>query len=155
MSWAGPKCRHPSQFMYCCDSWLPWKFCLSGCCLDTDLHNLYLGSDLIICGRFPWKAPTSTNRGDWCLGGEAYNKMDMAPKASSLGSWYIWRRCCWSYGSSRFEGLHLRCCIHRYLEWRGVLLVNSSTCMGSPLCMNPLVVPMPHADHVGVTNLWG
>jgi hypothetical protein len=42
MSWGGPKCRHRSQqFMYCCDSWLPWKFCLSGCCLDTDLGKLW------------------------------------------------------------------------------------------------------------------
>jgi hypothetical protein len=55
------KCRHHSQqFMYCRDCWLPRKFCL-GCCLDTDLRNSYLGSDLVICGRFPWKVPTSTN----------------------------------------------------------------------------------------------
>jgi hypothetical protein len=44
MSWGGPKCRHHSkQFMYCCDCLLPWEFCLSGCCLDTDLCNRYLG----------------------------------------------------------------------------------------------------------------
>jgi hypothetical protein len=43
MSWGGPKSRHLSQqFMYCCDCWLPWKFCLSGYCLDTDLRNRYL-----------------------------------------------------------------------------------------------------------------
>jgi hypothetical protein len=54
MSWSGPKCRHCSQqFMYCCDCLLPWKFCLSGCCLDTDLPNRYLGSDMVTRGRFP------------------------------------------------------------------------------------------------------
>jgi hypothetical protein len=54
------KCRHLSQqFMYCCDYWLPWKFCLSGCCLDTNLRKRYLGSDLVTCGRFLWKVPTS------------------------------------------------------------------------------------------------
>jgi hypothetical protein len=26
----------------CCDCWLPWKSCLSGCCLDTDLRKRYL-----------------------------------------------------------------------------------------------------------------
>jgi hypothetical protein len=31
---------------------------LSGCCLDTDLPKRYLGSDLVTCGRIPWKAPT-------------------------------------------------------------------------------------------------
>jgi hypothetical protein len=35
-----------------CDCWLPWKFCLSGCCLDTDLCNRYLGSDLVT-----WEIP--------------------------------------------------------------------------------------------------
>jgi hypothetical protein len=55
--WGGPKCRYRSQqFTYCCDCWLPWKSCLSGCCLDTDLHKPCLGSDLTTCGRIPWKA---------------------------------------------------------------------------------------------------
>jgi hypothetical protein len=58
MSCGGPKCRHYSQqYMNCCDCWLPRKSCLSGCCLDTDLCNCYLGSDLVTCGRIPWKAP--------------------------------------------------------------------------------------------------
>jgi hypothetical protein len=47
---------------------LPWKFCLSGCCLYTDLHNIYLGSDLV--------TPTSPPCGGWCLGSEAYAKSD-------------------------------------------------------------------------------
>jgi hypothetical protein len=41
-----------------CNCWLSRKFCLSGCCFDTELRNRYLGSDLVICRRFPWKAPT-------------------------------------------------------------------------------------------------
>jgi hypothetical protein len=45
--------------------------------------------------------------------------------------------------------------VRRYLEWCGVLLVLSIPCRGSPLCVNPLVVLMPRADHAGVTNLWG
>jgi hypothetical protein len=28
--------------MCCCDCLLPWKSCLSGCCLDTDLRKRYL-----------------------------------------------------------------------------------------------------------------
>jgi hypothetical protein len=62
-------CGYPR--MYCCDCLLPWKFCLSGCCLNTDLRNRYLGSDLVTCGRFPWKAPKTppesvTNRRIMC-----------------------------------------------------------------------------------------
>jgi hypothetical protein len=37
---------------------LPWKFCLSGCCLGTDFSNRYFGSDMVTCGRIPWKTPT-------------------------------------------------------------------------------------------------
>jgi hypothetical protein len=50
--------------------------------------------------------------------------------------------------------VQLRSCVRRYLDWRDVLLVLSILSKGSPLCLNPLVVPMPRADHVGVTNLW-
>jgi hypothetical protein len=45
--------------MNCCNCWLPWKFCLSGCCLDTVLLKRYFGSDLVTCGRISWKVPTS------------------------------------------------------------------------------------------------
>jgi hypothetical protein len=60
MSWGRPKCRHRSQqFMPCCDCSSPWKSCLLGCCLDTDLRKHYLGSYLVTCGRIPWRAPKS------------------------------------------------------------------------------------------------
>jgi hypothetical protein len=36
-----------------------------------------------------------------------------------------------------------------------VLLVLSFLCRESPLCMNPVVVPIPLVDHVGVTNSVG
>jgi hypothetical protein len=76
MSWGRPKCRHPlQQFMHCCDSWLPWKFWISGCCLDTDLGKL-------------WEAPMEgshiTSRGDWCLGCEAYKKRRWRPEHVAL-----------------------------------------------------------------------
>jgi hypothetical protein len=62
MSCGGPKCRHCSQqFMHCCGCSSPWKSCLSGCCLDTDFRKRYLGSDLVTCGTFPWKALTILN----------------------------------------------------------------------------------------------
>jgi hypothetical protein len=44
--------------MFCCDCWLPWKLCLLGYCLDTELRKRYPGSDLVTCGSIPWKAPT-------------------------------------------------------------------------------------------------
>jgi hypothetical protein len=54
------QCRHRSQqLIFCCGCLLPWKFCLSGCWLDTDLRNRYLGGDLVTCEKFPWKVPTS------------------------------------------------------------------------------------------------
>jgi hypothetical protein len=86
--------------MYFCDCWLPWKFRLSCCCLDTDLHNRY-----VVSGSIPSKAPTSSHSEGWCLG-EVYRKMDMLPRACTLDRcgrcWYV-RRCFgWCCGGSRF-----------------------------------------------------
>jgi hypothetical protein len=32
----------------CCDCWLPWKFYLSDCCLDTNLLKRYLVTEVLI-----------------------------------------------------------------------------------------------------------
>jgi hypothetical protein len=31
----------------CCDCSSPWNYCLSGCCLDTDLHKRYLVTEVL------------------------------------------------------------------------------------------------------------
>jgi hypothetical protein len=69
----------------------------------------------------------------------------------------ISRRCCGGcYGSSSFIGVQMRSFfVRRNLDSRDVLLVLFIPCRESPLRVNPLVVPMPCVDHVGVTNLWG
>jgi hypothetical protein len=57
-------------------------------------------------GRIPWEALTSPPHGDWCLGGEAYGKTDMASGACSFGCWKRWWyfRCCgWGCDGGRFE----------------------------------------------------
>jgi hypothetical protein len=115
MSWSGPKCRHQSQQIVLLQLFLLWKFCLSGCCLDTDLCNRYLGIYWVTYGRFPWKAPTSSPR---C---EAYERTDMASGAFSLGRWYVRRCCCWSSGGNRFVGVWR----HRFTPYQ---------CSGSGWC---------------------
>jgi hypothetical protein len=32
------------------------------CCFDTGFGNHYHDSDIVTCGRFPWKAPTSLSK---------------------------------------------------------------------------------------------
>jgi hypothetical protein len=40
--WGGPKCRNRlQQFLCYYDCWLPPQFCLSSCCFDTVLDNLW------------------------------------------------------------------------------------------------------------------
>jgi hypothetical protein len=103
MSWGGPKCRHRSQqCMYCCDCWLLWKSCLSGCCLDTDLRKCYLGSDLVTCGRIPWKAPTGVLRvkllAKWQVSGHhqalASSEVSCCPVAFRHVTFCRYKDCC-------------------------------------------------------------
>jgi hypothetical protein len=55
-------------------------------------------------GRLPYNLPP---RGNWCLGGEAYGKTDIASGVCSLGRWSRWwyfRRCFgWGCGDRRLE----------------------------------------------------
>jgi hypothetical protein len=41
----------------CCDCWLPWKSCLSECCLDTNLLKRYLVTDSYHVGGFHARLP--------------------------------------------------------------------------------------------------
>jgi hypothetical protein len=118
-----------------------------GLMLDTDLRKRYLCSDLVTCGRIPWKSPTSSSRGDWCWGGEVYRQRtwlsenvgfvaDISEDAvAGITVAAGLKVCSWDlvYGGT----------------WIGVLC-----CWYFPLCVNKLDVPISRADHVGVTNLW-
>jgi hypothetical protein len=55
----------------CCVCWLPWKSCLSGCCLDTDLHKRCLVIEVFNM----WEVSTGgSHKCMWDVSGKARGK---------------------------------------------------------------------------------
>jgi hypothetical protein len=60
----------------CCDCWLPWKSCLSGCCLDTDLRKRCLVIEVLNI----WEVSTGGSHNRFHIQNYHFYRIDRHPE---------------------------------------------------------------------------